>query len=134
MLVWDSRKKKRVGRGETFPPIRVEGAWHGIVDTQTFLDAQRSRAARAPRMAHPRVVQSQYLLSGMIKCKGCGAAMTGMVAKSGQYFYYACNTARRKGRGVCPTPLLPKHKMETFIVERIKDNILTQENLEALPG
>jgi len=131
-LVWDLRKKRTVGRTEAFPPVRVEGAWPGIIDLQTFEEARRKRAARAPRITHPRVVFSQYLLSGMIRCRDCGAAMTGMVAKSGQFFYYACNSARRKGRGACKTPLLPKHKVETFVVERIKDNILTRENLEAL--
>ena len=58
--------------------------------------------------------------------------MTGMVAKSGQYLYYACNNKRRKGPQSCNTLLLPKHRVEDFVVRRIKDSILTKENLEAL--
>ncbi|MCH7665598.1 MAG: recombinase family protein [Acidobacteria bacterium] len=131
-MVWDRHKKRRVGRSEAFPPVRVERAWPGIIDQHTFEESHRKMAARAPQMSHPRVVDSRYLLSGMIRCKQCGAAMTGMVAKSGQFFYYACNTARRKGRLACNTPLLPKQKVEAFVVDRIKDNILTTENLEAL--
>jgi len=43
-----------------------------------------------------------------------------------------CGNARRKGRKVCPLPNLPKDKAERFIIERIKNSILTEENLEEL--
>lgn len=65
-------------------------------------------------------------------CKSCGASMIGLVAKSGQFFYYVCSNARRKGREMCDTPLLPKGKVEAFVIDRIKQNILTKENLEEL--
>ncbi len=40
--------------------------------------------------------------------------------------------ARRKGREVCPSPILPKDRVEGFIIDRIKGYILTEENLEEL--
>lgn len=43
-----------------------------------------------------------------------------------------CGNARRKGRDVCKTPLLPKDKIERFVIDRIKQYILTEENLEEL--
>jgi len=43
-----------------------------------------------------------------------------------------CGNARRRGRGLCKTPLLPKDKIESFVVDRIKRYILTEENLEEL--
>ena len=43
-----------------------------------------------------------------------------------------CDNARRKGREVCPSPILPKDKIEGVVVDRIKDYILTEENLEEL--
>jgi len=43
-----------------------------------------------------------------------------------------CGNARRKGREVCPLPNLPKDKAERFIIDRIKNSILTEENLEEL--
>ena len=131
-LVWGRLKKGKAGPIEPLSPVRVEKAWPGIVDQQTFEETKRKRADRAPRVIHPRVVGSRYLLSGMIRCRECDAAMTGMVAKSGQYLYYACNNKRRKGPQSCNTPLLPKHRVEDFVVQRIKDSILTKENLEAL--
>jgi len=43
-----------------------------------------------------------------------------------------CVNARRKGREVCPSPLLPTDKVEGLVVDHIKDYILTEENLEEL--
>ena len=43
-----------------------------------------------------------------------------------------CSNARRKGREVCPSPILPKDKVEGFIIDRIKSYVLTEENLEEL--
>ncbi len=131
-LVWDRRKKRQHSSKESFPPVRVEGAWAGMIDQRTFNVARKKLASRAPLITHPRVVNSQYLLTGMIRCKGCGTAMTGMSAKSGRFLYYVCNNKRRKGKGLCKTPLLPKQKMESFVIERIRDNILTAETLEEL--
>ena len=48
------------------------------------------------------------------------------------YHYYMCSNARRKGREVCPSPILPKDKVEGFIIDRIKSYVLTEENLEGL--
>jgi len=131
-LVWDRRRKRRPFGRDGASVVRSEDAWTGIVDQQTFEEVQKKLASRAPKKAHPRVVHSHYLLSGMIHCKSCGASMIGLVAKSGQFFYYVCSSARRKGREVCDTPLLPKEKVEAFVIDRIKQNILTNENMEEL--
>jgi len=49
-----------------------------------------------------------------------------------RYRYYMCGNARRKGREVCPSPILRKDKVEGFVINRIKDCILTEDNLEEL--
>jgi DNA invertase Pin-like site-specific DNA recombinase len=132
VLVWDRERKRRVGSGGNLPAVRVEGAWQAIIDRETFEQVQAKLAARAPKVTHPRVVHSEYILSGMIRCKACGTAMVGHAVKSGKFFYYMCGNARRRGRGVCQTPLLPKDRIERFVVDRIKQYILTEENLEEL--
>jgi site-specific DNA recombinase len=131
VLAWDRRKRRKLG-GDALPPVRVEGAWPAIIDRDTFEQARAKLAARAPRVTHPRVVHSEYILSGMIRCKECGTALIGHAVKSGKFFYYMCGNARRKGREVCNTPLLPKDKIERFVIDRIKQYILTEENLEEL--
>ncbi len=51
---------------------------------------------------------------------------------SSRYRYYMCGNARRKGREVCPSPILPVNKIEGVVVDHIKDYILTEENMEEL--
>ncbi|MFQ5875735.1 MAG: recombinase family protein, partial [Dehalococcoidia bacterium] len=130
MLIWGQARKRRGSTGDGIPPIRVEGAWPPLVDRDTFDQVQAKLASRAPRVTHPRVAHSEYVLSGMIRCKPCGTAMIGHAVKSGKFFYYMCGNSRRRGREVCNTPLLPKDKVEGFVIDRIKQYILTEENLE----
>jgi len=130
VLVWDARKRRQTNGGDTVSPVRVEGAWPNIVDKGTFDGAQARLAGSAPKFTHPRVVRSEYLLSGLIRCKPCDCAMIGHAVKSGKFSYYMCGNARRRGSEVCRTPLLPKHKIEQFVIDRIKRYVLTKENLE----
>jgi len=132
VLVWDRDGKRKFRSSDSLSPVRVEGAWQAIIDRETYEQAQAKLAARAPKATHPRVVHSEYILSGMIRCKACGTAMIGHAVKSGKFFYYMCGNARRRGREVCQTPILPKDKIERFVVDRIKQYILTEENLEEL--
>jgi site-specific DNA recombinase len=102
------------------------------VDRETFDQVQAALHARAPKVTHPRVTHSEYILSGLVRCARCGTAMIGHAVKSGKFFYYMCGNARRRGQEVCPTRLLPKDRVEEFVIDRIKRHILTEENLEEL--
>ncbi len=128
VLLWDRLRQRRGADG--VPPIRVEGAYPPLVDPESFAQIRTKLGARAPKVTHPRVVHSEYMLSGLVKCRKCGAAMIGHAVKSGRFFYYMCGNARRRGRSTCTTPLLAKDKVERFIVDRIKSHILTEANLE----
>ena len=90
--------------------------------------------SRAPRIIHPRRTVSDYLLSGILKCGACGKAMSGHSAKSGQFFYYRCSNATKRGPNECPGHWIPKSKIEGFIVDRIRGYILTEDNLLGLVG
>ena len=129
-LVWGKRPRTQ-GAKNRFAPLRTEGAWAPLIDQTVFAQVQAKLAARAPRAIHPREVDSPYLLSGIMRCGKCGAAMVGH--RGGyRYHYYMCGNARRKGREVCPSPILRKDKVEGFVIDRIRGYILTEENLEEL--
>lgn len=132
VLIWDRGRRKRSVMNKERPPIRIEGAWEPIVEQQKFERAKAVLASRAPKIIHPRRVQSRYVLSGIIRCGDCGTAMSGQSAKSGQFFYYMCGNFRRRGKDTCSGKLLPKTFIEDFVVERIKQKILTVENIEEL--
>jgi DNA invertase Pin-like site-specific DNA recombinase len=130
-LVWGVVDKRHNG-GTRQPVIRVNDAWPAIVDRESFDRVQEKLNARAPKITHPRVVHSEYVLSGILRCKNCGAAMVGHAVKSGKFFYYMCGNARKRGRGLCSTPLLPKEKMESYVIKQLNQHILTEENLRDL--
>ena len=130
-LVWGRRTKNHGQAGNSALLQRTEDAWPAIVDRVTFTQAQAKLSSRAPSAIPPRRVDSAYLLSGIIRCGVCGAAMVGQ-GSSPRYRYYMCGNARRKGREVCSSPNLPSDKIEGLVVDRIKDYILTEENLEEL--
>jgi hypothetical protein len=127
VLVWGKNR-----RGKNGFPVRVEGAWPAIVDSETFNRVQNVLASRSPRITKPRSITSNYLLGGMMRCAECGAPMIGCAAKSGQFFYYRCNNALRRGPGACRSRWLPKSKIEGFVIDKIKHYILTDENLTEL--
>ena len=99
---------------------------------EDFIRVQQLLTRRRPVSQHPRTISSQYLLSGLIHCGKCGSAMSGCWAKSGQYFYYGCVQHQKKGKDACSCRLVSKDKIENFVLERVKENILTDENIGQL--
>ncbi len=114
------------------PVIRVENAWPAIIDRDTFNRAQILLRDRAPACLHPRRVASRYLLSGLARCGHCGKALVGQDAKSGQFTYYVCGTLQKKGAGSCPTRRLNSQQFESLVISKIKEHVLTTENLTRL--
>lgn len=125
-LIWGQRSSKGL------PPVRVENAIPAIVNKDDFQRVQTLLKSRTPKVIHPRRVASHYLLSGIVKCGHCGRTLVGQDAKSGKFGYYVCNTLMKRGAGTCTSPYLNREKFERVIVGKIKDCILTQDNLVIL--
>ena len=67
-----------------------------------------------------------HLLAGLMKCKCCGGAMVQVSGKGGGY--YGCYRAKRK---TCTNKLLvSRKKVEAFIINDLKEKIMTAENIE----
>ena len=114
------------------PVIRVENAWTAIVDRDTLDRVRHMLEERAPSTLHPKRVASRYLLSGIARCGHCGKALVGQDAKSGQFTYYVCGTLLKKGAGSCPTRYLNSAQFERLVIEKIREHVLTTENLTQL--
>ncbi|HJW87983.1 MAG TPA: recombinase family protein, partial [Dehalococcoidia bacterium] len=125
-LVWGRTSVRKL------PPIRVENAWPAIVDRETFEAVQKRLADRGPRIVHPRRTSSRYLLSGLARCGHCGKALVGQAAKGGKFAYYVCGTLLKKGPKTCSTAYLPAAKFEGAVIDKIRERILTEENLKEL--
>ncbi|MBI4594839.1 MAG: recombinase family protein, partial [Candidatus Tectomicrobia bacterium] len=125
-LVWGHASKRGL------PPVRVENAFPAIVDRKTFQQVQGLLEQRSFAWLHPRRASSPYLLSGIAHCGHCGKSLIGSVAKSGEFSYYVCGTLTKKGAGSCSSRYLNTRKLESMVVNKIKEHILTPENLTGL--
>jgi site-specific DNA recombinase len=133
-LVW---RPKKQGYGTSYngtseAVIRIPDCHAALVSKDDFNLIQQLLTNRRPIAQHPRTISSQYLLSGLLHCGKCGSAMSGCWAKSGQYFYYECTQHQKQGKEACDCGLVSKDKLESFVLERIRENILTDENMREL--
>ena len=120
----------RTSKGEkTQDPVRVEGAWPALVSREIFEDVQQAMSERAPKVQRPARVGSRFLLSGLLRCGVCGKPYSAQGAKSGQFAYYICGTLFREGAGTCSARYLNAPKLEAFVVEKIRERILTEETI-----
>ncbi len=110
-------------------PVRVEGAWPALVSRETFEAVQQAMRKRAPKVQRPGRVGSTYLLSGLLKCGVCGKTYIGQKAKGGQFAYYICGTLYREGAGTCEARYLNAPRVEDYIVQKIRERILTEETI-----
>lgn len=87
--------------------MRVENDWPLIIDKDAFRQVQKVMFKNVPRTAHPRIVPSFYLLSGIL-VSTCGSAIMSRNAKSHRYYYYTCNRNCKQGREAWDSRILPK--------------------------
>jgi hypothetical protein len=112
--------------------LKIENACPALVSKDDFKAVQATMHERAFVMNHPKRTASRFLLSGIAKCGHCGKALVGQDAKSGEFSYYICGTLNKKGAGSCPTRYINSQKFEALIIGKIKEHILTEENLTGL--
>jgi len=122
-LVWGRSSNRDL------PPVRVDSAFPVIIDQGTFQQVQVLLKERAFTNVHPKRVVSNYLFSGLAKCGYCGKNLIGQDAKGGKFHYYVCGALQKKGTGSCSATYTRKDKLEQAVIRKIKDYILTYENL-----
>ena len=112
--------------------MRAENAFPALISKEVFNKVQELMGSRAPVKQHPRRTVSRFLLSGLAVCGQCGKALVGQDAKSGKFSYYVCGSLNKKGAGACSTPYLNSGKFEQLVTSKMKEHILTVENLTRL--
>ena len=123
----------RTSKGENSQdPVRVEGAWPALVSRELFDAVQVAMRDRAPKVRRPARVGRRFLLSGLLKCGVCGRPYSAQGAKSGQFVYYICGTLFREGARTCNVRYLNAPRVEEFVVEKIRERILTEETIVEL--
>src|SRR5262249_15046382 len=79
----------------------------------------------------PRVVNGSTLLTGIATCASCGAGMTrtGTRRRGRSYSYYSCTGCQQKGKSVCRGRHVPMAKLDSIIIENVKERLFTPERL-----
>jgi len=113
-------------------PVTVNEVHPALVSKETFEKVQQIRSHRSENHALARWESSPYLLSGLVRCGLCGRHMSGTAAKGGNYHYYTCQKYYREGKDACRGIRISKKKLENFVLTRVKEVILDEENLRRL--
>lgn len=92
-----------------------------LVEKALFERAQEILRERSEDVSLRRTNQSEYLLTGTIKCARCGKRYVGASAKGngGRYRYYVCFSRQRYGKGACEGDRLPADDLEERILEQL---------------
>ena len=117
--------------------IKPESEWikidiQPIIEASTYEEARSRRAARAPAVVPPRLVNSPTLLTGLLKCGICGAGLTTATGKGGKYRYYKCNTRIGKGNNLCTKPAFPMQKMDDMMLSLLADKVFTADRVQIM--
>jgi site-specific DNA recombinase len=90
---------------------------------ETYLRSSRGKSWGRP----PSVMQSKYLLSGLLQCACCGGSMTPRSGSHGlgQRLFYVCASYNYKGSSVCDNALrLPMTMADEAILSKLSEHVL----------
>jgi len=97
-----------------------DGIHEPLVDEFTFAKAQAILTERGEH-AKRRGNNSDFLLSGLLRCGKCGKAYIGMSANGngGRYHYYACTGRQKYGPKACTGERLPRDKVDQVVLRQL---------------
>ncbi len=114
--------RNRAYLGEVFFRGRHYPAPHPpLVERSLFERAQEILAERGEDCSLRRSNQSEFLLTGLVKCARCGKRYVGATANGngGRYRYYVCFTRHRYGTKTCANDRLPAEELEEAIMGQL---------------
>ncbi len=104
-----------------------DGEHEAIVGEDTFRRVQAQLKVAGQRGGASAKNPTGALLGGLVRCKGCGCAMSPSSATKKKadgtrtrYRYYVCTNAAKRGRHRCAAPSLPGPALEAFVAEQVK--------------
>jgi site-specific DNA recombinase len=98
------------------------GEHEGIIDQQTFDQAQARLKQNAWTPGNPHRTKMESLLRGILYCSGCGSGMysTYSASKQRRYRYYVCHRSQQKLEGYCTSRAISASAVEDAVVEGIQ--------------
>jgi site-specific DNA recombinase len=92
-----------------------------LVEPELFQRAQQVLTERGEDASLRRSNNSDYLLTGLVKCARCGKRYVGAAANGngGRYPYYVCHSRQRYGSKGCDNDRLPAQELEQAIMRQL---------------
>lgn len=106
-----------------------------LIPEDVFQRVQAKLTLQSPKVTAPRLVNSQVLLGGLVRCARCGRPMRRDTGKGGKYRYYRCVTLKRTGD--CAGGIAAGVNADTLdriVLSRIADQLLVPERVQAIVG
>lgn len=103
-----------------------------IIEQAIFDAAAKLRAHHSPKKTNPRRESSPTLLTGLLRCGHCSAAMVVATGKSGRYRYYKCSKRMSRGNAACPSGNVPLEKLDTLVLDAFRNQIYTPEYINSI--
>lgn len=100
-----------------------QGEHPPLVGTDVFERVQKGLADRSTGRGVRRSRRPEYLLTGILRCLPCDAAMTSSVGRGRNgksYRYYRCRREANEGT-VCPTGLLAADEVESAVIAQVRE-------------
>ena len=121
---WAERRRK----GKNPNPILVKGVHEPIVSEEVWNMAANIRKSSETKNGHSAVKASANILTSLLRCPQCGAAMTvgwsQTKLKSGEkrrYRYYCCSVSKTKGSAVCGINSVRAEEAEKYVIDKITE-------------
>ena len=98
----------------------VEGRHKAIIDAAIFEEVARTLAEHRRPTRGPG--KWAAILSGILRCARCGAAMSHAANVRGDrvHRYYVCTTVQKQGAAACPGSRAPAAEIEEVVTSRIR--------------
>lgn len=123
--------RNRVYIGEIFfRGTYYSGPHEPLIDLSLFDRAQQILAERGDDITQRRSNQSDYLLTGLLRCTRCGRRHIGATARGRRraYSYYVCFSRHRYGRQTCDAERIPAPALEAAVLDQLS-GLLRQTGL-----
>lgn len=114
--------RNRVYLGEVY----FRGVFHlaphpPLITRELFDEVQALLALRGESNAERNSAHSEYLLSGLVKCKSCHRRLIGTTCtgKRQRYRYYTCLGRIKYGTAGCDTPRIPGPELDAAVLDAL---------------
>lgn len=121
---WNEKRRKNINPN----PIIVDGEHDSIIDIETWEKVQVILKDRSK--THNRVYDSEFPLTGLLKCPVCGASMTITRSynerKDGSkniLEYYSCGNWKNKGTAVCNSNSIRAEVADNVVINKLIETV-----------